>query len=196
MSQHDKAAARLAYVFWHWPAAGTDRTAYEQSLAEFHRRLADAKPAGFLRSAAFRLRGAPWLATEGEAFEDWYLLENSAGLDVINEAAVNAQVKDSHDRAARTAAGGTAGLYRLRQGSDAIEAATAACWLAKPTGVSYADFYTTLRPLTGQTGTGLWGRQMVLGPTPEFCLRSPAAVQLPAGLSGLSVALERVVPSA
>jgi hypothetical protein len=172
----------LAYVFWHWPTPQTDRTTYENHLRDFHRALAAGKPDGFLRSAVFRLRDAPWLETDDDAYEDWYLVEGSAALDVINDAAVTAARKDPHDRAARHAAGGTAGLYRLRQGSENLEAARFAWWLAKPAGMSYDDFYAQLHPLTDQADVGLWGRQMVLGPTPEFTLRSPQPLDLPAGL--------------
>jgi len=184
----------LAYVFWHWPTPDTDRTTYEKHLAEFHHALAAGKAPGFLRSACFRLRGALWLETTDTAYEDWYLLEGSAALDAINDAAVTDARKDPHDRAARHAAGGAAGLYRLRQGSDNIEAASFAYWLAKPTGLSYDDFYAQVRPLTNQPGVGLWGRQMVLGPTPEFCLRSPQSVNLPAGLAAHTLDLERFLP--
>jgi hypothetical protein len=185
----------LAYVFWHWPTAEADRGEYEKALREFHRALAAAKPQGFRRSAAFRLRGAPWLPAD-EAYEDWYLLEGSAALDVINDAAVTAARKEPHDRAARHAAGGAAGLYRLRAGSDNVEGARHAYWLAKPAGVSYDDFYSQLRPFTDQPGVGLWGRQMVLGPTPEFCLRTPKPVELPANLAVQRIELEPLALSA
>lgn len=185
----------LAYVFWHWPQPEADRNTYEKYLREFHHALVAGKPQGFLRSAVFRLRGAPWLPAV-DAYEDWYLLEGSAALDVINEAAVTAARKEPHDRAARHAAGGAAGLYRLRAGSDNMEAARLAYWLAKPAGVPYDEFYAQLRPLTDQPGVGLWGRQMVLGPTPEFCLRSPKPIELPANLVAHGFELAPLSPSA
>lgn len=185
----------LAYVFWHWPTPEADPETYENHLREFHHALAAGKPDGFLRSAIFRLCGVPWLETNASAYEDWYLVESSSALDVINEAAVTAARKDPHDRAARHAAGGAAGLYRLRKGSDNVEAARFAWWLAKPVGVSYDDFYAQLRPLTDQPDVGLWGRQMVLGPTPEFCLRSPHLVDFPGGLIAYKLETERVLPA-
>jgi hypothetical protein len=185
----------LAYVFWHWPTPETDRETYENHLRAFHRALAAGNPDGFLRSAVFRLRGVPWLETDADAYEDWYLVESSAALDVINDAAVTAARKDPHDRAARHAAGGAAGLYRLREGSENLEATRFAYWLAKPAGVSYPDFYAQLRPLTDQPDVGLWGRQMVLGPTPEFTLRSPRPLDLPASLVAHKFELERILPT-
>ncbi len=46
----------------------------------------------------------------------------------------------------------------------------------------YDDFYKLLAHVTAQPGVALWGRQMVLGPTSEFCLHSSAPVELPANL--------------
>ncbi len=183
----------LAYVFWHWPLAGTDPVLYERRLRSFHQALAAARPAGFLRSSAYSLRGASWVAAEA-GYEDWYLLEGSTALDVLNDAAIAPPSRAPHDEAAACAAGGCAGLYRLRAGAPAIEQAPVGYWLAKPPGVTYDDFYARLGPLTSQAETGLWGRQMTLGPTPEFCLRSPAAVDLPDGCKAIRTELARVWP--
>lgn len=184
----------LAYVFWHWPQAESDRAGYEARLAEFQQSLAANPASGFRESAVFRLQGAPWLPTAAGGYEDWYLLEGSAGLDPLNEAAVAEACRAAHDAAARLAAGGTAGLYRLRRGEPNLKAARFAYWLGKPAGTRYEDFYARVEPLTRQPGVTLWGRQMTLGPTPEFCLRAPARVGLPSGLSPLELELRRVWP--
>jgi hypothetical protein len=175
----------LAYVFWHWPGAGVNTGPYEKSLRDFHHALAQTKPAGFLHSIVFRLSGAPWLATSGPAYEEWYLVDGSGGLDPLNEGAVSGLCKEPHDRAARQAGGGTAGLYRLRAGEPKVEDSSLAWWLAKPAGVRYEDFYAQLAPWTRQPGVSLWGRQMALGPTPEFTLRSPAPLDLPNALEAV-----------
>ena len=60
----------LAYVFWHWPRPEIDRGQYLDHLTEFHRTLAANKPPGFQRSVVFRIQGANWLNTDGEAFEE------------------------------------------------------------------------------------------------------------------------------
>ena len=187
----------LAYVFWHWPGAGVEADSYEKDLRDFHRALAQAKPAGFQRSVVFRLAGAPWLATSGPAYEEWYLVDGSGGLDPLNEGAVSGLCKEPHDRAARQAGGGTAGLYRLRAGEPklappaaGLEEWSLAWWFAKPAGVRYEDFYAQLAPLTRQPGVSLWGRQMTLGPTPEFTLRSPAPLDLPAALEAFRLELQ------
>lgn len=183
----------LAYVFWHWPLVNLDRDAYVEHLIDFQRTLAANKPNGFRGSVVFRIRNAGWLNTQGEAYEEWYLLDNSAAMDPLNDAAVSGACLEPHNRVARDAADGTGGLYRFRAGGDAdLGRARFAMWLSKPSGVSYKDFYVGLESITSQPGVGLWGRQMTLGPTTEFCVQSPTACQLPQGYSGHSVPLELV----
>ena len=121
----------------------------------------------------FRIRDANWLNTNGEAYEEWYLLDDSAAMDRLNEAAVSGVCEEPHNRVAREAADGTGGLYRLRAGAEDLAQARYAVWLSKPSGVSYKDFYAALQSLTSQPGVALWGRQMTLGPTTEFCIHSP-----------------------
>src|SRR5678810_493323 len=157
----------LAYVFWHWPQTTIDRGAYEDHLREFQQTLAANKSKGFQQSVVFRMRGASWLKTNGEAFEEWYLLDDSAAMDRLNEAAVSGACEEPHNRVAREAADGTGGLYRLRAGSEELAQAKFVNWLSKPAGVSYKDFYNGLQPITSQPGVALWGRQMTLGPTTE-----------------------------
>jgi hypothetical protein len=167
----------LAYVFWHWPRPEIERGQYLDHLAEFHRTLAANKPPGFQRSVVFSIHGASWLKTDGEAFEEWYLLDNSAAMDPLNEAAVSGACEEPHNRVAREAADGTGGLYQLRAGAADPAEAKFATWLSKPAGVSYKDFYAGLDSLTSQPGVALWGRQMTLGPATEFCLHTPKPIQ-------------------
>ena len=184
----------LAYVFWHWPQPVIPRGAYEAHVREFQEALAANKSSGFQESVVFRIRGASWLNTSDEAYEEWYLLDNSAAMDRLNEAAVSAACEEPHNRVAREAADGTGGLYRLRKGAEKPDRAKFAIWLSKPTGVSYKNFYADLQSLTSQAGVALWGRQMTLGPTTEFCIHSQNPIELPPGYSGLSICLERVYP--
>src|SRR4051794_7144154 len=104
----------LAYVFWHWPQASIDTETYLAHLLSFHRTLAANKPDGFQHSVVFRIEHANWLDTTGPAYEEWYLLDDSAAMDHLNEAAVSGACEEPHNRVARQAAGGTGGLYRLR----------------------------------------------------------------------------------
>jgi len=185
----------LAYVFWHWPAPGTDVASYIAALAEFHRSLAASPPPGFHCSIVFLVAAYRWLPADAAVFEDWYLLENSGALDILNEAAVSGARKEPHDRAARAAAGGTAGLCRLRLGEAAVAAANYACRFSKPSGMSYQELYDMLGPLASVPATGLWQRQMTLGPGPEFCLLSPERVELPSPLEGDIITLNWVWPA-
>jgi hypothetical protein len=58
--------------------------------------------------------------------------------------------------------------------------------------MAYAEFFARLRPLTDEHTTQLWGRQMTLGPTTEFCLHGAEPTQLPEGLVGAAVELRAV----
>lgn len=182
----------LAYVFWHWPQPSIDRGSYLDHLADFHRTLAANKPVGFQHSVVFCIRGANWLNTTGEAYEEWYLLDDSAAMDPLNQAAVSGACEKPHNRVAREAAGGTGGLYRFRAGHQNLAQSRFATWLSKPNGVSYNDFYAALQPLTSQQGVGLWGRQMTLGPTTEFCIHSSTAIGLSENYTGQTIPLELV----
>ena len=124
----------------------------------------------------FRISNADWLNTDGEAYEEWYLLDDTAAMDRLNDAAVSGVCEVPHNRVAREAADGTGGLYRLRAGSEELAQARYAVWLSKPNGVSYKDFYAGLEPITSQPAVALWGRQMTLGPTTEFCIHSPTQI--------------------
>jgi len=87
----------LAYVFWHRPAEGADREAYEARLAVFHAALAAHPPDGFSASAALRVREAPWLPGTGAVYEDWYAVTGWDALGRLNEAAVRGARAEPHD---------------------------------------------------------------------------------------------------
>ena len=182
----------LAYVFWHWPQSNIDRDTYVDHLADFHRTLASNKPPGFHNSIVFRINGANWLNTSGEAYEEWYLLDDSAAMDPLNEAAVSGACEQPHNRVAREAEDGTGGIYRFRAGQEDLAQSRFAVWLSKPNGVSYNNFFAALQPLTSQSGVGLWGRQMTLGPTTEFCIHSSTQIQVPENFTGQTIPLELV----
>jgi hypothetical protein len=184
----------LAYVFWHWPQSHVNLDDYVAHLIDFHQTLAANKPNGFQQSIVFRVRGASWLNTSDDAYEEWYLLDDSAAMDRLNDAAVSGVCEVPHNKVAREAAAGIGGLYRLRAGQEELSEARRAIWLSKPAGVTYKDFYAALEPLTSQPGVALWGRQMTLGPTTEFCIHSPHPIELPSGYSGLQPQITRIIP--
>jgi hypothetical protein len=159
----------LAYVFSHRPAAGVDVAGYETALKSFHTALAVAPPSGFLRSSTFRV---------GDRYSDWYLLDSSAALDVLNEAAVSGGRTQAHSAAARMAVDGSGKLYSLA-GGEPSSGPGFEIGFSKPSGMSYADLYERMQPFSGRQEASLWRRMMVLGPAPEFCLVAPAEIELP-----------------
>jgi hypothetical protein len=177
----------LAYVFWHWPAAQTDPTAYQNALIHFHSTLAKQKPAGFLFSRCLLLASAPWLGRDAATYEDWSLVENSAALDPLNIGAVTGACQEPHQQVAHWTIGSGAGLYQLRAGNAYLPAVHQEYRFNKPAGMSYTDLYTLLQSLVEQSGGNLWTRQMNLGPGPEFCWQSPEAFAVPEILLALDL---------
>jgi hypothetical protein len=160
----------LAYVFWHWPRFDVDLALYEANVRGFHKTLSANTPPGFHHSIVFSIKGADWLDTNSQVFEDWYLLDGSAAMDQLNLAAVSGACEQPHNVVARDAAGGTAGLYRLRRGTADLSKKRFAVWFSKPDGLSYKDFFDRFDEHLPRVT--LWQRQMTLGPTREFCLLS------------------------
>ena len=185
----------LAFVFWHWPFPGVRPRRYERSLAHFHESLAKAKPEGFRGSCTFRIEGAPWLTDREPSYQDIYVLEGSVALDRLNAASVGEIGGEAHDVVAREAAGGTGGLYQLREGKVDLPRTCYGIWLPKSRSTSYMDFYSQLLPWTEQPGVSLWRRHLVLGPTPEFCLLGPAELQPPQIDGVLSTKLDLIWPN-
>ena len=177
VTQHEKP---LAYVFWHWRQPSASPDAYEAAQLAFQRALAESPSAGFVRSFSHAIAGAPWANNGGEAYEDWYLVRDSAALDPLDEAAVTAGRRTAHDAAASLAAAGTAGLYQLKLGT-APTAPRSAQWFGKPAGMSYAQLFAAVEPALAAAGGSLWMRRMTLGPATEFCVlaREPATLAAP-----------------
>jgi hypothetical protein len=160
----------LAYVFFHRPGSGVEALSYEAALRRFHASLAGEPPSGFISSTTYRL---------GDAYADWYLVEDSAALDRLNEAAVKGVRSSPHDAVAHMSADGAGKLLMLRSGRARTEPGYEIRF-SKPAGVGYPELYERLKPWTDRPEVSLWRRMMVLGPAPEFCLVAPAELQLPA----------------
>ena len=182
----------LAYVFWHWPRPATDVDTYESAQRRFHDALAGEPSAGFRGSFSHALAGAPWANAGGDAYEDWYLVDDSAALDPLNAAAISFGRQAPHDAAAALAAGGTAGLYRLRLGS--LDRSPAyAHWFAKPDGMPYPQFLAMLEGVVDSARGALFMRQMTLGPTRECVLLAPSPATMPPAIEALVLRLRPVV---
>ena len=161
-------------MFWHRPGEGGDRAAYETGLAAFHAALAADPPEGFRASAALRVREAPWLPGSGPAYEDWYAVEGWEALGRLNAAAVRGTRARPHDAVAVRAAAGAGAVYGLVSGPPVL-AARRTSWLAKPPGLDRDGFHAKL----DGPGRSVWMRQMVLGPAPEYAVRSDVPIVLP-----------------
>jgi hypothetical protein len=159
----------LAYVFSHRPAGDVDVARYEAALKRFHAALAHGPSSGFLGSSTFKA---------GDRYSDWYLVESSGALDILNEAAVSGARTSAHDAAARMAVDFWGKLYSLIGGEPSSRSGFE-IHFSKPAGMAYADLYERLQPFVGRVGVSLWRRMMVLGPPPEFCLVAPSEIELP-----------------
>jgi hypothetical protein len=183
----------LAYVFWHWRRFGVQSRDYEAHLVNFHRALNQSPPAGFSWSACLAISNGSWANDGKDAYEDWYLINDSGALDALNDAAVSASRKAPHDAAAAVAADGAGGLYRARSGVPTTTPKHAH-WFGKPDGWSYAKLHDVLSPFTAPRDRVLWQRQMVLGPAREFCLQSSEPLTFPPGIVAQLMPLRTVFP--
>jgi hypothetical protein len=186
----------LAYVFWHWPRAGSDTAAYESAQVRFQQSLVRQPPAGLRGNASFRIARVPWFVDDwtGARYEDWYLVEDWTALGVLEQAVVGAGHRSAHERAAAHAGGGAGGVYRLLEGaSPALDAATAT-WVTAP--AEHGPSLVGDLLADGGEEIAMWRRALVLGPAPEWCLlagaapRGVAASRLPVEWTALT--LERV----
>jgi hypothetical protein len=168
-----KGKKMLAYVFWHQRASNVAREEYQERLVAFHQILRERQPQGFVGSMILEMARLPWMTEGSEVYEDWYLVENSAALDPLDEAAVTGICREPHNQVARLANNGTGGLYRLKAGTiDLVQVAEirSATWFSKSVGMSYDKLYELLHQRQGETQGILWQRQMTMGPALEFCL--------------------------
>lgn len=162
----------LAYVFWHQRGNEAAREPYQERLVAFHQILQERQPQGFVCSMVLEMAQLPWMSEGSEVYEDWYLVENSAALDLLDEAAVTGICREPHHQVARLANHGTGGLYRWKEGTfDPAHLAglRSATWFSKPDGMSYNMFYALFHQRQSEQQGILWQRQMTMGPALEFC---------------------------
>jgi hypothetical protein len=167
----------LAYLFWHRPAGAVAVQDYEAAAERFHASLAAHRPGGFIASACLRAAELDWLAGGGPGYEDWYLVEDYAALGVLNEAAVGHGHLTAHDAAARLAADGTGGLYRLLEGGADLAGVALATWITPTRGAHVVAIEEFLGDGMDPEHASLWRRALTLGPAPEYCLLTKAAAE-------------------
>ena len=169
----------LGYVFWHRARPGVSRRDYETKLLAFQSSLKAHPPDGFVDAVSFREATLPWSTRGSAAYEDWYLVSDFQSLGALNEAAVDVTNRRSHDEVAKEASEGYAGLYRLRRSDLRLHDALFSTWMRKPARMPYQAFLEALSEIVAGRRTDLWQRQMVLGPTAEFCVHSDASIKVP-----------------
>jgi hypothetical protein len=174
--------AQLAYVFWHWPRPEIKRAAYEAKLGSFLSTLNSNRPSGMTEATSFRVESLPWASSQSSIYEDWYEVESFSALEVLNDAAVSGQAREPHDSVAGDYMKGTGGIFKRIGGNLPLREARYSAWIEKPIGPSYQSYYEGLAKITGSRRTDLWRRQMVLGPSPQFCVHSEEPLQFPENL--------------
>ena len=185
--------ASLLYVFWHWKRSCIEGAEYEAHQRSFHATFEAHPPEGFVCSSSSLIQGAPWANSGDVAYEDRYCLLDAAALDTLDQSVAVDPHREAHASAAKGAAGGSAGLYRVRLGVP-LSGPRHAWWFARGPGMTYEDLVGLLAPLIREGESVMWMRRMVLGPTPEFCLQSVAPLSLPLQLSTLQLRLQPLWP--
>ena len=176
----------IAYLFWHVPRAGADEAQYAAKLVRFQEeleQLGEGVSGLAADPAAYRVDDVPWINASRTVYIDLYLMADSAKMDVLNTAAVSGAMAAAHGEIATLYGSGAGSLYSVRTGTPDPAQAAHAYWFAKPAGMSYADLDAALAPLV-ELGAAVLRRMMVLGPSPEFCLVSPAPLTLPSAITG------------
>jgi hypothetical protein len=185
-------AAPLAYVFWHWPRPEIPAEAYETKLASFLRSLNTARPLGLIEAMSFRVDALPWAAQRGGLYEDWYVVEDFSALGALNDAAVSGDSRGPHDSIAMDYMKGAGAIFKTINESLQLRDSRHATWVEKPIGPSYQSYYDELARAVGSRRTDLWRRQMVLGPSPQFCVHSEDALEVPENFRPITSTLRRI----
>jgi len=182
--------AAYAYVFWHWPRPDVSPEEHEARLAAFLLSLNSAHPPGFVEALSFRVDSLPWGPRRGRMYEDWYLVEDFGALGLLNDAAVSGDTRRPHDEVAKDYLKGAGSIFKSVSGNIDLRDSHFATWIEKPIGPSYESFYTDLARNLSGAKSDLWRRQMVLGPSSQFCVHSSEALKLPNSLRPISAKIQ------
>lgn len=172
----------LAVVFWHRRKNQNPRDQYVNALMDFHKGLKAIKPKLFRFSATFETPGVPWLSSDTETYEDWYIMSKFAGMDALDEAIQNVE---PHRHLMKMVGGVKGGFFGLTDGQPKLAQLLQATWYTNTREYPEDEVIKRMGPQTKKADYSLWARAMGAGPVPN-CLLSAGPVTLPTSFSSLS----------